>query len=582
MLKIIQNFKGQAPATDPSLLPDNYAQTAENCDLRTGKLRPLKDLDTEKTWAAVSVGALRSLYKEESVDKWLYWLENDINIIKGQVADGNNRLFYSGDDYPKQTDDTLFPSTGRPDSTSDYRRLGVTPPATKLVVTKYGTPSGDVKYSTAYYYTYVCKWADGTEEESAPVETSDSVDVEGGEYTSVATFVKPNLVTSGNDVTHFRVYRLIVGSTSATFNLVKMRPGSSGATAVYDLPSTTTTAYDCNSVPDDLNTTTGEACTTEDWAPPPDDLAQLGQYQNGILAGFSGKKFCVSEAFVPYAWPENSQITLNYTPVAWGSYKGMAIIATTAFPDIVIGASADSLMRETLPYNQKCLSARGFVITNIGALYPSPDGLVLVNESGVQNLTKNVLTKQQWTELPPYGADYADMMAFYYDSIYIGFWGASKYGFIFNFRKDPYITIFEIPNICYHGCIDPTDDTLYLLTYISSPEYYYAEAWDLAATNLELTFKSKKFIVPNISFTCARIIGTQSPSVPIELYIYGDGTQIKKGVATWYKTVQDTDIFSLPRHTENEYYEIQITTKAEVDKIMIATSPEEIIEGMSL
>lgn len=586
MLIIIQDFKGQVPAVDASLLPENFAQTAKNCDLRTGRLIPLKDIGNVITWGAI--GAVRSIYKEEGVNRWLYWTESDISVVKAQLAAADDRLFYTGDGYPKQTNDALMPASGKPDATDDYRRLGVTPPAITLTINgPYGTGDGETAHSISYYYTYVVKWADGTEEESKPVAATAVIDIEGGEYVAVSGFVKPVLATSGNDVTHFRVYRLESGTSSATYQLAKMRPAATGATAVYDLPvaavpADTTLVYDCNSVPDDLNNNLGEICPTEDWNPPPDDLVQLGQYQNGILGGFSGNYFYVSEPLAGYAWNTANRISLNYEPVAWGFYKGMAIIATKAFPEIVIGADSSTLMRETLPYNQGCLSARGFVVTHLGALYPSPDGLVLINETGVEVLTRKVLTKEQWADLPATGKTHADLVSFYYDNMYIGFWQGSLQGFIFNFKDNPYITVFTLTTqTIYHGCIDPTDDTLYLLTYFAT-DGYFSKSWEGATTYLTGTFKSKKFIVPNSSFSCARIIGNQSVSVTITLKIYGDGTQIEKSGATWTKTVTNTDIFALPLDTEHENYEIEVSTKAQIDKFMMANSPEEIIEGMGI
>ena len=584
MLISINNFKGVNQAIDPTLLPYNFAQIAENCDLRTGRLKALKDLLTTKTWTAAAVGAIRSLYKEESADKWLYWTESDISIVKAQVPDGNNRLAYTGDGYPKQTDNTLFPSTGKPDATDDYRRLGVKPPTVTLTINgPYGSGDGVTKYSVSYYYTYVVKWADGTEEESKPVAATAVVDIEGGEYLALSGFVKPVLATSGNNVTHFRVYRLESSYTGAEYQLVKMRPGSSGAGAVYDLPvadvpNNTTLVYDCDATPDDLNSNLSDVCPSENWDYPPDNLAQIGQYQNGILAGFSGKTFCVSESFIHYAWPASNKVPLSYDPVAWGTYRGMAIIATTAFPTIVTGADSTTLMQETLPYSQKCLSARGFVMTDIGALYPSPDGLVLINEDGLKVLTKNVLTKKQWDDLPPAGFDHGDLVSFYYDNIYIGFWAGSTKGFIYNFLDEPYYTTFTLTDTIYHGCIDPTTDTLYLLTNITTN--YYAKAWEAGATYLMGEFKSKKHIVPNMAFTCARVIGNQSANPAITLKIYGDGSQIEKGGAAWTKTVTNTNIFTLPLDTEFELYEIDITTKAEIDKVLLATSADEIIQAM--
>lgn len=584
MLIAISNFHGVVQAVDSALLPYNYAQTAENCDLRTGRLRPLSGLLTSQTWAAGTVGDIRSIYKEESVNKWLYWTAKT-KVVKVQISDGNNRIAYTGDGYPKQTDNTLFPSTGNPDATDDYRRLGVKPPTIALTIhAAHGTGDSIVKYSVSYQYTLVCKWDDGTEEESKPVAATAVVDVEGGEYLSLSGFVKPTLTASGNNVTHFRVYRLVSGYTGASYQLVKMRPASSGATAVHDLPvadvpSDTTQVYDCDATPDDLNADLGGACKTGSWDYPPDNLSQIGQYQNGILAGLSGKNFCVSEPFIHYAWPSGSRIPVSYTPVAWGVYQNTAIIATTAFPCIVLGSDADTLSQSTLPYNQGCLSARGFVITDIGAMYPSPDGLVLVNENGVSVITKNVLTKKQWEDFPPTGFDHGDLVGFYYDNVYIGFWEGSTKGFVYNFAENTYYTTFTVTDVLYSGCIDPTDDTLYFLSKISTN--YFSKAWEKGIA-LTGTFKSKKHIVPNISFSCARVIGNQSAAVSSTVKIYGDGAQIEKNEVAWTKTVQNTNIFKLPLDTEHETYEVEISGKAETDIVLMATDPAEIIQGVKL
>ena len=578
MAIVIKNFKGTVPTISPKLLPENFAQIAKNCDLKTGKLKSLKSPAMEIQFEESS--DLRSVYKEEGINKWLYWTESDISIVKAQLADGDNRLFYTGDGYPKQTDDTLFPSTGMPDSTADYRRLGVTPPSTTLTINgPYGTGDGETKYSVSYYYTYVVKWADGTEEESKPVAATAVIDVEGGEYLALSGFVKPTLVDSGNDVTHFRVYRLNSGDAGSEYQLVKMRPGSTGATAIYDIPvadvpESTTLVYDCDSTPDDLNNNLGEVCLTEKWAAPPDDLAQIGQYQNGILAGFSGKQFCVSEPFIHYAWKTANRITLNYTPVAWGAYRGMAIVATTAFPSIITGADSSTLMQETLNYNQGCLSARGFVITDIGALYPSPDGMVLVNANGVKVLTAKILTKEQWKDMPPEGFTHADLVSFYYDNVYIGFWKGTKRGFLFNFAEDPYLVTFEIDKTIYHACIDPIDDSLYLLTY--APTNYSMDKWEGSATLLTNTFKSKIFTTSPTTFSFGKIIGNQGAGTPITFKLFGNGSQIQHDGVDWSKSVQNTDIFRLPAGRRYETHEIEISGQAEVDMIILANSGREI------
>jgi hypothetical protein len=309
----------------------------------------------------------------------------------------------------------------------------------------------------------------------------------------------------------------------------------------------------------------------------------------------------------------------------------MAIIATTAFPSVITGADPSTLMQETLPYSQGCLSARGFVITDIGALYPSPDGLVLVSGNGVKVLTAKVLTKEQWTALSPAGKTHADLVSFYYDNIYIGFWQGTGHGFVFNFKDDPYITTFEVTDTIYHGCIDPTDDTLYLLTY-DSPDYF-AKAWEsaelpdnlnliatgesvtieagaqlfiadeyiiegtgvltinssgllavctaaeaFAALHLTNTLKSKIFTTPPTNFAFAKIIGDQSAGVPVTFKLFGNGSQVQHGGGNWSKSVQSIDMFRLPSGQRYESHEIEISGQAEVDSVILATSSGEIAQ----
>jgi hypothetical protein len=574
MLIKYQVFKGISPKVDATLLPEAYAQTAENCDLRSGSLSPLNDLGTGASLGADS-NNWRSLYKEEDTDKWLYWAEDDIDIVKSPVADGDNRLVYTGDGYPKQTDDTLMAASGNPDSTADYRRLGVTPPSAALTINgPYGTGDGTVEKSVSYYYTYVCVWADGTEEESAPSTATAVTDVEGGEYLALSNFVFPSLVSSGNNVTHYRVYRLQSGTAGAEFQLGKMRPGAAGATAVYDLPVAdvpliTTLVYDCNSVPDELNSDLGEVCPTEGWDAPPDNLSHIGQHENGILGGFSGKEFCVSEPFVPYAWNEDHRITLNYTPVAWGFYHGLAIVATSAFPAIITGIDPATLTQKTLPYNYGCLSSRGFVVTDIGVMYPSADGLVLIDENDARVVTRNLITKQQWAEMPPAAFDHSDLTAFYYDNMYFGFWKGSSQGFMFNFKEDPYLTTFDAGIPLYHGTIDPIDDALYLLT--SSNGVLYAQEWNASASSLTLTYKSRKYLTVPSAFIFCRIIGEQSGTTPVTLKIYGDGAEVSS------QSVDDTDLFRIPLAANYKSHEFQVSGKAEIDRILLSTSSGEII-----
>mgnify|MGYP001502416508 CR=1 FL=1 len=63
-----------------------------------------------------------------------------------------------------------------------------------------------------------------------------------------------------------------------------------------------------------------EVIPSTDWIAPPDDdtalypdgpMKGLISLPGGILAGFTGKRICFSEPFLPHAWPVNYRITLE-------------------------------------------------------------------------------------------------------------------------------------------------------------------------------------------------------------------------------------------------------------------------------
>jgi len=81
---IIQTtFKGRIPRVSPKLLPDTFAQVATNCDLRTGKLEPMKGLGS-------SVGSgSATIFKMGST--WASW-GSGVNAVKAQIANSGKRI----------------------------------------------------------------------------------------------------------------------------------------------------------------------------------------------------------------------------------------------------------------------------------------------------------------------------------------------------------------------------------------------------------------------------------------------------------------------------------------------------------
>lgn len=171
----IENFKGEAPKIDPSLLQTGAAQFAENVDLSSGKLEALKTASDEACVVASNTETIY-LFGSGSNTKWFSW-GRDVDIVGGPVAgDGYERTYMTGEQftddngvttyYPSMTDNTLN-TPSDPNATAcvadtannDYypiltRRLGVPAPTTPCTLTRTGAPpdvtAGSFVYGTRY------------------------------------------------------------------------------------------------------------------------------------------------------------------------------------------------------------------------------------------------------------------------------------------------------------------------------------------------------------------------------------------------------------------------------------------------
>ena len=122
---------------------------------------------------------------------------------------------------------------------------------------------------------------------------------------------------------------------------------------------------------------------------------------NGIMAGFFDNTACFSEAFVPYAWPPEFQLTTKHTIVGIGSFGNSLFVGTKGIPYLFTGTDPSSMSQQELPGNQACVSARSIASFESGVLYASPDGICQADYGGVKVLTQGLFTKDDWKALKP-------------------------------------------------------------------------------------------------------------------------------------------------------------------------------------
>jgi len=185
----LKTFEGAIPRIHPKLLDLSQAQTAENCDLSRGNIVPLLDLEYEADTGGLTVvdsdgdqvvdtGADDVITDQTNTiyqlgDNWLGW-EAIVSVVKSFIADNDNRIYYTGNGLPKQTDETLATSGDAITWPTASYRLGIPAPVGALTYSIEGAGGSQVARSTAYVYTYITGW----EEESAPSDVTDVFDVE--------------------------------------------------------------------------------------------------------------------------------------------------------------------------------------------------------------------------------------------------------------------------------------------------------------------------------------------------------------------------------------------------------------------
>lgn len=494
-------FAGIAPAISPRLLQEQYGQIAQDVNFESGRLVATKGHSLEFTLAN---SARRSIYKYNygsSSSVWLQWNE-EVDVVPGPIpGDTTDRLYFTGDDYPRiGTSTTIVSGSSYP---ANSFRLGVpypsqTPSATVSAVTDEALTPNDV----AYVYTLVT--ADGRE--GPPSAPSNIIQMRNGQTATITmnneTYASGNNLGTGSKK---RLYRSNSGTENTTFQFVK-----------EVLISVTSTTDNANAE------ALGEVLPSTTWIGPPDDDASLypdGPLKGllplaqGVMAGFTGKRFCLSEPFLPHAWPISYRITTEEDIVAIASTANGVAAFTDGQPYFITGTEPSAMTAIRIDLPQACINEHSVVDMGDYVLYASPDGLCAVQSSEGRVVTESLVTPKQWN------ADFnpTTYRAFRHEGTYVAFHASG--GFTYDPRggENSLST-----NTLYQsaatrgGFTNPKDGQLYIIVGDKIKKYQGD------SSDNTLTFKSKKFVTPKpLSMSW---VSVDANSYPVTVKVYGDET----------------------------------------------------------
>jgi len=544
----VQGFGGTAPKVFARMLPTEMAQVAINTRLDTGRLEGWKNILS----ASISPVAnyfisanTKTLFKKTigSADFW-FGSNEEVDYVLSPIAeDPWNRLYYTGSGtYPKMTASAIWQS-------GNAYRLGIPAPAAFTTVPALNpTTSANVATeepkSVSYIYTYVSQYG----EEGPPISalTANILDKRTDQSVDI-TF--PTVVAPNSVISHKRLYRT---DASGTYRRVDEVAG-----ATYNDTK--------------ADSSLGEAINSTTHIAPPDDNATdhvsgpmlgLTSLPNGILAGFSGKTICFSEAFLPHAFPTANKLTVRSDIVGLAPMTNGVLVLTKEKPAMISGLDPRSMSMSEIDSSHSCVSKNSIVDMGMFVLYASPDGLVSATEQGLELITESLFTRDQWQALVP-----STIKAFQYEGQYVAFYtdGSESKGFILDPRggKNAYV------KLDFHataGFNDLEEDTLYLV--VGGSLVKFASS----STSLMYAWRSKKFYSEKpVNMGAAKVDREGSGSVTFKLFA--------DGALKHTQTVANSDMFRLPSGYKSTEFEFEVVSAVPINSICLYETAGEIVSG---
>lgn len=365
-------------------------------------------------------------------------------------------------------------------------------------------------FSTSYVYTFVSAYG----EEGPPSAASTVITTDDNAVITVSNLSTAGAKSNNNFGSGAvkRIYRSNTGSNTTAFQFVAEVPMA-------------TTSYDDTSDNDEL----AEVIPSYYWVAPPDDdtnvypdgpMKGLTALPNGIMAGFTGKRICFSEPFLPHAWPTSYRTAIEDNIVGMKAVGNGLIVTTEGSPYLVAGSDPASMSAIKIESTQACLSKTSMVDMGQYVIYAGAEGLVAAAGTDVQIITEGLISPDQWqsTYYP------STINATLWKGRYLGFYntGSGFGGFIFDPRGGKNALTELTASALIRGTFtDPDDGNAYLIIANQIKKFQGG------TTDQTYTWKSKDFVPPKP--TSMGFVKVDAEAFPVTVKVYGDGTLFYTG-----------------------------------------------------
>lgn len=376
-------FSGMVPSVDKHLLSEQNAAYCSNAWLYSGSLMGIPErikIHTLVNPNAQVVFRIPEAGQDEAYifeGHWIEFVDEDTDFIKAPVAGDTFDRYYwcSPSEVPK------YNTAARLIAGQPAWLLGLPQPGAPTIVIAGGTSTTLV--SRSYLVTTVTEYG-----EEGPASTP--LVVASAKADATFTVTLPAVLASdmgvNRNIKKLRLYRTVVGSD-----------GSVDYYRVTEVNALTTTQTYVDAVSDTV-LASQLALESVAWSAPP-ALEGMIAMPNGITCGFKGKELWFSEAYRPHAWPASYALYLEYDIVGLGLIGQSLVVCTKGNPYVAAGVNPASVTTSKLASLEPCLTKGSIVSSEEGVYYASANGLMLVNPGRADNITKQYISKDKWTEI---------------------------------------------------------------------------------------------------------------------------------------------------------------------------------------
>lgn len=441
--------------------------------------------------------------------------------------------------------------------------------------------SGEPEIERSYVYTYV----DAFGQESNPSPPSNVVaGASNGRWVVYGLPVTPPNPTPGKTyapVRRVRVYRTTVGTGAvASYYLIaeysaENPPPNVAFGAFVDAVTDTTAAM-------------SPVLETATWAPPPEGLDGLTALPGGMLVGFTKNTIHFCEPNRPHAWPPAYDLSVQHDIVALAAWNGSLVVLTKGAPSQGSGNTPGSFVLQTAQIWEPCVSRGSVVSDPRGVIYAGPNGLMVLNGTGIQSLTDKLIDRVKWRD------DYraTSLRAARHRDQYIAVNDRGS-GLIVDF-SDERGGLVRLNCFAYVESI--WNDTNTGDAYFTVGKKIFR--WDeLAGTKLVYRWRSKKFVSPNavnlgactVSLTDDVYAARNIPGTRPETDDGDPRLTIPIGKAAVFRLFRDEGVlcferglsepretFRLPSGFRTNTYQIEVVSRTPITRIEVASTMREL------